>query len=97
MSRGISGGKKVTKLLTRVPSLFIPSKENDDFILAKCTVRVSTSFMSLFLAVSTRTVTTAYKKVIMITFTHNWPFKIKSSFYVVQNNQTQPRFVVLVE
>ena len=71
MSRGISGGKQVTKLLTRVPSLFIPSKENDDFILAKCTVRVSTSFMSLFLAVSTRTVNTAYKNVVMITSTHN--------------------------
>ena len=87
MSRGISGGKQVTKLLTRVGSLFIPSKENNHFILAKCTVR----------AVSTRTVTTAYKKVIMITSTHNWPFKIKSSFFVVQNKQTRPQFVVLVE
>ena len=88
MSRGISGGKQVTKLLTRVRSLFIPSKENDNFILAECTVRVSTSFMSLLLAVSTRTVATAYKKVTMISSTHNWPFKIKSSFFVVQNNQT---------
>ena len=87
MSRGISGGKQVTKLLTRVRSLFIPSKENNNFILAKCTVR----------AVSTRTVTTAYEKVIMITSTHNWPFKIKSSFFVVQNKQTRPQFVVLVE
>ena len=43
-------------------SLFIPSKRNDNFSLAKCTVRVSTSFMSLLLAVSTRTVTTAYRK-----------------------------------
>ena len=78
-------------------SLFIPSKQNDNFIVAKCTVRVSTSFISLLLAVSTRTVTTAYKKVIMITSTQNWPFRIKISFFVVQNNQTQPRFVVLVE
>ena len=43
-------------------SLFIPSKQNDNFSLAKCTVRVSTSFMSLLLAVSTQTVTTAYIK-----------------------------------
>ena len=35
-------------------SLFILSKPNDNYILAKCTVRVSTSFMSLLLAVSTR-------------------------------------------
>ena len=86
MSRGISGGKQVIKF-ANTGSLFIPSKQNDNFILAKCTVR----------AVSTRTVTTAYKKVIMITSTHNWPFKIKSSFFVVQNKQTRPQFVVLVE
>ena len=93
MSRGISEGKQVIKFA----SLFIPSKPNDHYILAKSTVRVSTSFMSLLLAVSTRTVTTACKKVIMITSTHNWPFKIKTSFFVVQNKQTRPRFVVLVE
>ena len=69
MSRGISGGKQVIKF-ANTGSLFIPSKQNDNFILAKCTVRVSTSFMSLLLAVSTRTVNTAYKKVIMITSTH---------------------------
>ena len=96
MSRGISGGKQVIKF-ANTSSLFIPSKQNDNFILAKCTVRVSTSFMSLLLAVSTPTVNTAYKKVIMITSTHNSPFKIKSSFFVVQNNQTRPQFVVLVE
>ena len=60
-------------------NLFIHSKRNDNFILTKCTVRVSTSCMSLLLAVSTRTVTTAYKKVIMITYTHNFPLEIKSS------------------
>ena len=58
MSRGISGGKQVIKF----GSLFIPSKQNDNFSLVKCTVRVSTSFMSLLLAVSTRTVTTANRK-----------------------------------
>ena len=53
--------------------------------------------IALLLAVSIRTVTTAYKKVVMMASTHNWPFKIKSSFFVVQNKQTRPRFVVLVE
>ena len=43
-------------------SLLIPSKRNNDFIFAKCTVRVSTSFMSLLLAVSTPTVATAIQK-----------------------------------
>ena len=61
MSRGISGGKQVIKF-AYTSSVFIPSKRNDNFSLAKCTVRVSTSFMSLLLAVSTRTVTTAYRK-----------------------------------
>ena len=62
MSRGISGGKQVIKF-AYTSSLFIPSKQNDNFSLAKCTVRVSTSFMSLLLAVSTRTaVTTANRK-----------------------------------
>ena len=53
MSRGISGGKLVIKF-ANTSSLFIPSKRKDHFIVAKCTVRVSTSFMSLLLAVSTR-------------------------------------------
>ena len=61
MSRGISGGKQVIKF-AYTSSLLISSKRNDNFSLAKCTVRVSTSFMSLLLAVSTRTVTTAYRK-----------------------------------
>ena len=78
MSRGISGGKQVIKFANTSGS-FIPRKLSDNFILAKCTVQVSTSFMTLLLAVSTRTVTTAYKKVIMITCTHNFPPEIKSS------------------
>ena len=61
MSRGISGGKQVIKFAYTC-SLLIPSKQNDNLSLAKCAVRVSTSFMSLLLAVSTRTVTTAYIK-----------------------------------
>ena len=62
-------------------SLFIPSKPNDNYILAKCTVRVSTSFMSLLLAVSTRYGHYCIQKIIMMASTHNWPFKIKSSFF----------------
>ena len=42
-------------------SLFIPSKRINDFIFAKCTVRVLTSFMSLLLAVSIPMVPTTYK------------------------------------
>ena len=61
MSRGISGGKQMIKF-AYTSSLFIPSKQNDNLSLAKCAVRVSTSFMSLLLARSTRTVTTAYIK-----------------------------------
>ena len=78
MSHGISGGKQVIKL-ANTGSLLIPSKRNDNFILAKCTVRLVRQVVCQLLAVSTRTVTTAYKKVIMIISTHNFPLEGKSS------------------
>ena len=51
--------------------LFSPSKRDDDFSLAKCAVRVSTSSTPLLSALRTYAVATASKRVTVITSTHN--------------------------
>ena len=51
--------------------LFSLSERDDDFSLAKCTLRVSTSSTSLLSALRTSAVATASKRVTMITSTHN--------------------------
>ena len=53
--------------------LFSLSERDDDFSLAKCTLRVSTSSTSLLSALRTLAVATASKRVTMITSTYNLP------------------------
>ena len=66
-------------------SLFILSNRDDDFSHVKCTVRVSTIFSSL----------------LRDYFHPQFPFIIFkekfSSFSVVQNKQTRPRYLVLAD
>ena len=53
--------------------LFPQIKQYDNLRLANCKVRVSTSFMSLLLAVRKSSVTIAFQKITVITSTQNLP------------------------
>ena len=63
-------------------------------------IRVSTSFMSLLLAMRTSTVTTALQKVTTITSTHNLPFVSKIIMLLIffcLEQTTRPQFLLLTD
>ena len=77
MSRDVSGGKQkinfaITSNRGRVYLYSLKTKRRFNG-QAKCSVRVSTRFTSLLLAVGTSMVATASKKGKIITSTHNLP------------------------
>ena len=69
------------------------------YMTQKCTCLVLARFTSLLFAMRTSTVATAYKKVTINTSTHNLTISSlkwkSSSFPVVYNKLTQPRFLPL--